>query len=83
MRRKIEPLSAWKTEKRFFIEVLLRDLLDTKPEPAVVDVMLKKFGAVVEFSIFSFALVLDRKLFDREELVGRDRPVSASLSGNG
>jgi len=52
MRRKVGPLSAWKTERRFFIEVLLRDLLDTKSEPAVVDVMMDKFGAVVEFSIF-------------------------------
>jgi len=52
MRRKIEPLSAWTTEKRFFIEVLLRDLLGTKPEPAVVDVMMEKFSAVVEFSMF-------------------------------
>jgi hypothetical protein len=52
MRRKIEPLSSWKTEGRVFIEILLRDLLDTKPEPALVDVMLEKFGAVVEFSMF-------------------------------
>lgn len=52
MRREIEPLSAWKTEKRVFIEILLRDLLDTKPEPALVDVMMGKFSAVVEFSMF-------------------------------
>jgi hypothetical protein len=36
MRREIESLSAWKTEQRAFIEILLRDLLDTKPEPALV-----------------------------------------------
>lgn len=52
MRREIDPLSAWKTEKRVFIEILLRDLLDTKPEPALVDVMMEKFSAVVEFSMF-------------------------------
>jgi hypothetical protein len=52
MRREIEPLSAWKTEGRAFIEHLLSDLLDTKPEPALVDVMMNKFSAVLEFSIF-------------------------------
>jgi hypothetical protein len=52
MRRENDPLSAWKTEKRAFIEILLRDLLDTKPEPALVDVMMEKFSAVVEFSMF-------------------------------
>jgi hypothetical protein len=52
MRRELEPLSAWETEKRTFIEQLLRGLLDTKPEPALVDIMLNKFSAVVEFSTF-------------------------------
>jgi hypothetical protein len=52
VRREIEPLSAWKIERRFFIEILLRDLLDTKPEPTFVDVMMERFSAVVEFSMF-------------------------------
>lgn len=52
MRWKIEPLSGWKTEGRVFIEILLRDLLNTKPEPAIVDLMMEKFSAVVEFSMF-------------------------------
>ncbi len=51
-RREIDPPSAWNTEKRAFIEILLRDLLKTKPEPALVDVMIKKLSAVVEFTMF-------------------------------
>lgn len=52
IRREIAPPSAWNTEKRAFIEILLRDLLQTKPEPAIVDVMTKKLSAVVEFTMF-------------------------------
>lgn len=52
MRRQLEPLSVWKVEGRAFIEHLLRDLLDTKPESALVDVMMDKFSPVVQFSTF-------------------------------
>ena len=52
MRRELEPLSAWETEGRAFIEHLHRDLLDTKPEPPLGDVMMNKFSAVLEFSPF-------------------------------
>jgi len=52
MRRKIEPLSAWKAEGRALIERLLTNLLDTKPESALVDVMMNKFSAVLEFTTF-------------------------------
>jgi len=52
MRLELEPLSAWKTEGRTFVEHLLRGLLDTKPAPPLVDVMVNKFSAVLEFSTF-------------------------------
>jgi hypothetical protein len=52
MRREIEPLSAWKAEGRALIERLLTNLLDTKPESALVDVMINKFSAVLEFTMF-------------------------------
>jgi hypothetical protein len=52
MRRELEPLSAWETEGRIFIEHLLLGLLDTKPESALVDVMMNKFSAVLEFTTF-------------------------------
>jgi hypothetical protein len=52
IRRQIDPPSAWNTEKRAFIEILLRDLLKTKPEPALVDVMMEKLSAVLEFTVF-------------------------------
>ena len=52
IRQEIDPPSAWNTEKRALIEILLRDLLKTRPEPALVDVMMEKLGAVVEFTMF-------------------------------
>jgi hypothetical protein len=52
MRRELGPPSAWKTEERTFIEHLLRDLLDTTPELPLVDVMMNRFNAVLEFSTF-------------------------------
>jgi hypothetical protein len=58
MRRELEPPSIWETEGRAFIEHLLRGLLDTKPEPALVDVMMDKFSAVLEFSRFVLRLFL-------------------------
>ena len=52
IRQEIDPPFAWNTEKRAFIEILLRDLLKTRPEPALVDVMMEKLSAVVEFTMF-------------------------------
>jgi hypothetical protein len=52
MRREIDAPSAWKTEQRLFVEALLRDLLDAKPAPALTNLVMNKFSAVLEFSTF-------------------------------
>ena len=52
MRRELAPLSTWEIEKHAYAEQLLRDLLEATPEPALVDVLLIRFSAVLEFSIF-------------------------------
>lgn len=52
MRRELEPLSVWQTEGRAFIEHLLHGLLESKPEPPLVDLMVNKFSAVLEFTTF-------------------------------
>lgn len=52
MRREFAPPSAWKSEGRHFIEHLLRNLLDASPQPALVETMVKKFDAVLQFTAF-------------------------------
>ena len=52
MRRNLESPSIWRTEGRTLIEQLLRGLLDTTPEQELIDVMVNKFSAVLEFSTF-------------------------------
>ena len=52
LREQLIPLSAWESEKRIFVEQLLRDLLDATPTPTLVEAMSKSFSAVLEFSTF-------------------------------
>lgn len=52
IRQELEPRFLWKAQERAFIEHLLRDLLDTTPKPASVEMMTKKFDAVLEFTTF-------------------------------
>jgi len=51
VRRDLDHRSAWKARKRTFVEHLLR-LLEASTESALVDEMMKKFDAVLEFTTF-------------------------------
>jgi hypothetical protein len=52
MRRELEPRSAWEPQERAFVEDLIRGLLGAIPEPALIQIVLQKFDAVLEFTTF-------------------------------